>query len=326
MKQKIIIIGALVLLLVLTGYMVKDFFSSSPSGENPYDLKLDSLRIADTTAPLFEETARYSPLMSDIHCIATDKSGNIYVGGTDTLQLMDPKGKSVKLILLKGNYTSLCIDDRNMIIAGMQDHIRMIDPVSMEAKDWDSPGTDTYLTSVAVHGDDIYAADFGSKSIIRYNRSGKVIRRIGQKDPQSGVPGIILPSPYFDVAATPEGNIWAVNAGRHQLEKYDPDGNLLISWGTPSMGIKGFCGCCNPSHFTLLPDGSFITAEKGIERIKLYDKDGNFECIVASPDSFEEGTTGLDLAIDRSGQILVLDPMQTKIRVFRLKNTISNSH
>ena len=41
--------------------------------------------------------------------------------------------------------------------------------------------------------------------------------------------------------------------------------------------------------------------------------------VVATPDSFNEGTKGLDLAVDSKDRILVLDPERNQVRVFVLK-------
>jgi hypothetical protein len=68
-----------------------------------------------------------------------------------------------------------------------------------------------------------------------------------------------------------------------------------------------------------MEDGSFITAEKGIVRVKKYDSQGNFECAIAGPDAFEEASTGLDIAINKKNQILVLEPDASKVHIFILK-------
>jgi hypothetical protein len=82
------------------------------------------------------------------------------------------------------------------------------------------------------------------------------------------------------------------------------------------MTLDGFCGCCNPSHLALTPDGKFITSEKGLPRVKVYDRAGRFECVVAGPDRFARDTVGLDVAVDSTGRILVLDPAAGAVRVF----------
>ncbi|MBM3243119.1 hypothetical protein FJZ31_43220, partial [Candidatus Poribacteria bacterium] len=54
----------------------------------------------------------------------------------------------------------------------------------------------------------------------------------------------------------------------------------LVGLGYLSMDIDGFCGCCNPVNFAMLPDGRFVTCEKGLPRVKIYDADGTFSGVV----------------------------------------------
>ena len=85
------------------------------------------------------------------------------------------------------------------------------------------------------------------------------------------------------------------------------------------MQLEGFSGCCNPSNIAMLSDGSFVTSEKGIERVKIHTPSGEFKTVVASPDMFEEGTRGIDLAVDSKDRIYVLDPVKKLIRIFEKK-------
>jgi hypothetical protein len=50
--------------------------------------------------------------------------------------------------------------------------------------------------------------------------------------------------------------------------------------------------------------------------VKVYNPDGTLVGLVAGPDSFEEMTVGLDLAVDSSDRILVLDPKKRAVRIF----------
>ena len=158
----------------------------------------------------------------------------------------------------------------------------------------------------------IYSVAFG----VCFSTTAMVARRIGEKDPERKIPGFIVPSPFFDVGISPSGDLWVANPGRYELEKYSPEGSLLSHWGESSMALEGFAGCCNPSHFAFLSDGSFVTSEKGIVRVKICYPDGRFRYLVAGPESFEERTKGLDLAVDCRGRILVLDPYKHLVHIF----------
>ena len=100
--------------------------------------------------------------------------------------------------------------------------------------------------------------------IWKYDKNGNLIGEIGKKNLKKDIPGFIIPSPYFDVNIDPDGFLWTANTGRHSLENYTSDGSFRTSWGNPSMELEGFAGCCNPSHFAILKNGSFVTSEKGI--------------------------------------------------------------
>jgi len=119
----------------------------------------------------------------------------------------------------------------------------------------------------------------------------------------------------------PDGFLWAANTGRHSLENYTLDGDFRSSWGESGMEIQGFSGCCNPSHFVILEDGSFVTSEKGLPRVKLYNRIGDLISVVAPTERFLEGTVGLDLAVDSAQKIYVLDPLQKLVRIFAKKES-----
>ena len=150
--------------------------------------------------------------------------------------------------------------------------------------------------------------------------AGKAARPDRQARPVAGIPGFIVPSPYFDVAVAPDGLLRVVNPGAHRVEAYTFDGHLELSWGKRGMGIGDFCGCCNPSNIAILPDGRVVTAEKGIPRVKVYSASGSSSAWwpgrkcwrpTSRPPSKPATSSRLhpvDLAVDSRARILVLDP------------------
>jgi hypothetical protein len=321
MKQKIVIISALVLLFALVAYMVRDFYFSSPDPTNPYEFELKSVRTGDTALVAYSETRQIRTTLDEIHGLATDVSGRIYVAGMAAVEIFEPSGKPVNKFRVAGVAQCIAVDEKGNLILGMQDHIEIWNNSGRQVSKWTSLGADALVTSIAARGNDIFVADAGQKVVYHFDRKGKLINKIGLKDPATGVPGFIIPGPFFDLSITRDGNLWVVNPGRHSFEKYTFDGTLLASWGKTSMAMEGFCGCCNPSNFAMLHDSLFVTSEKAIERIKVYNPDGSFRCVVAAPDQFAPGTKGLDLAVDNLNRILVLDPVKKRIRIFELKKS-----
>jgi len=113
--------------------------------------------------------------------------------------------------------------------------------------------------------------------------------------------------------------LWVVNPGMHSLENYTEEGNLREHWNNTSMMTEGFSGCCNPAHFTFLPDGRFVTSEKGLVRVKTYKPSGEFEGVVGPPVKFAEEGKAPDIATDAAGNVYALDFDKKMIRVFEKK-------
>ncbi len=317
MKHRIVIIIALILLLAVIGFMARDLFFGKPeAGRNPYEYDLGSLKKSDTSLNHYEEVLQFATGTDEFHGIAVDQSDRIFVAGKNILKIFDNRGNPLSGFKFEGTADCIALDVAGNVYLGFGDHIEVFDLQGKLQKKWTPGNRESVITSIAISPQNVYAADAGMKVVHRYDRSGKLLNQIGQKDPENNIPGFIIPSPYFDVCIGREGELWVANTGRHELEQFSPDGQLITSWGKPSMTIEGFCGCCNPSHFTILSDGSFVTSEKGIERIKVYSPSGTLSSVVATPDNFEEGTRGLDLAVDSRDRILVLDPVKKKVRVF----------
>jgi hypothetical protein len=319
MKQKIILIAAIVLLLALVAFMVKDFFFSTPENANPYEFGLNSVRRGDTSKAAYSETGQIKTSLEEIHGVTTNKSGKIYVAGKDGVEIFHQSGKVESGFKIEGTAQCISINENGNLLLGIADHLEIWNSAGKQLFKWPSFGTDAVITSIATRGSDVFVADAGQKVVYHCDLKGNLVNKIGLKDPEAGVPGFIIPSPYFDLGVTKDGFLWVVNPGRHSFEKYNSDGQLLASWGKASMAMEGFCGCCNPTNFAFLNDSLFVTSEKAIERIKIYNHDGSFRCLVATPDQFKPGTKGLDLAVDNQNRILVLDPVKKLVRIFEPK-------
>jgi len=322
MKRKIILSGALILLLAVILFMAWDMFLNKPNaGVNPYQYDLKSFKTADTSLIRYVEVQQIIPGLDSLHGIATDRSDRIFICAENGVEIFDHNGRVESEFAVQGTANCLFADTNDHIYLGMQDHVEIFTRTGTQLMKWKSCGNDAIITSIAVRGMDAFLADAGNKVVYQYDLKGNILKKIGIKDPARNIPGFVVPSPYFDLGIGIDRALWVVNPGRHHFEKYNQDGDLISQWGKSSMAMEGFCGCCNPSNFAILPDGSFVTSEKGIERVKVIGPDGAFKCVVAGASSFIEGTKGLDIAVNSVGNILVLDPEKNMIRIFALKKT-----
>jgi hypothetical protein len=261
--------------------------------------------------------------------IAVDSGRNIYVAGDSGLRTFGAGGDLLGDVELADAPRCLTVSGDDRIYIGMKEHVEVYDGTGKRLASWASLGNEAVLTSIAVAETDVFVADAGNRIVVHYDDGGKVINRIGARDEQRNIPGFVIPSPYFDVAVAPDGLLRVVNPGRLRIEAYTFDGDLEFWWGEFSSGIEGFTGCCNPVNFAMLDDGSFVTCEKGLVRVKVYDPAGAFVGVVAGPEQLVQGGTaricyfpaqcqagGFDVAVDNTGRVLVLDAIKNVVRIF----------
>ncbi len=287
--------------------------------ENPFEYDIERFKQSDTELVHYSEVGRIPLELQNVFGVSIGPDDRIYVSGDSSILIFEKDGILHSEIPMKDPVFCLSIDRNHDLYLGMADHVEVYGRNGRRKASWESLGEEAVITSIAVAKESVFVADAGDLIVWKFDKSGNRLKRIGEKDEARDIPGFIIPSPFFDVAIDPDGFLWVANTGRHSLENYTQDGDFRTSWGEFSMEIEGFSGCCNPSHFIILEDGSFVTSEKGIARVKVYNRIGNLVSVVAPPDKFIEGTVGLDLAVDSSLRIFVLDPLQKLVRIFEKK-------
>jgi len=283
---------------------------------NPYEYSVESFKVFDPALLSHSETMQIPLCFEDVYGIAVDDDGYIYVSGDGTILIMDNEGETKSSFKTDKTALSIDVSPDGLIYLGMSGQIDLYSSAGAMISRWDAPDEESLFTSVKVAGEFVYAADAGKRIVRKFDANWNEVLEIAKKDESKDIPGCIIPGRFFDVDVDSDSFLWVVNPGRHSLENYTPEGDIRTSWGDYSMKIEGFCGCCNPSHISILEDGSFITSEKGIPRVKVYNRHGGLESVVAGPDQFLEGTEGLDIATDSYGRVYILDPMKMAVRIF----------
>jgi len=176
---------------------------------------------------------------------------------------------------------------------------------------WGPYDDEAIITSISVNKDYVVFADAGNLLVFVLNKSGALKSIVGHPGNQ-----FIIPSPYFDVALTKEDTLVIANTGKRNIEFRTIDGSLVRSIGEEGDSLQFFCGCCNPSHFAFSPDGNIVTAEKGVNRIKIIDPTGELVEPVAQPDNFR-ASIPVDLAISDDGLIYAANRYNSVLYVFK---------
>jgi sugar lactone lactonase YvrE len=317
------ILSGVIIIVSLAGILyfgIKAVYENSQrSQDNPFEYDIENFKKSGADLIEYSEVQQIATNMQNVYGIAVGADDKIYVSGDTQVQIFNRTGELQSTFNTTFPVHCLSLDENDDLYLGMNDHLEVYDNKGGKKAHWESLGEEAIITSIAVSRDYVFVADAGNHIVWKFDKSGKKEKRIGDKNEAKDIPGYVIPSPFFDVAIDPDGFLWVANTGRHSLENYTLDGDLRTAWGEFSMEIEGFCGCCNPSHFVILEDGSFVTSEKGIARVKVYNRLGNLDSVVAGPDQFQEGTKGLDLAWDSSQRIYVLDPPRKAVRIFTKK-------
>ena len=293
-----------------------------------YHKEVEALRRVDLVLILYEEVVQIEPGLKKVWDMTVDSEGRLHLVGDRAIRALNASGHRLGRIALDDSPRCITLDAAGRMYVGLTRHVEIYEPDGTRLARWDALHQDTLLTSIAVSDDRVFLADAGNRLIWRCDGSGKVLGRIEGE--------FVVPSPYFDLATSPDGHLKVANPGKHRVETYTLDGEFVSHWGKFSRDVQDFFGCCNPINMALLPDGRFIVAEKGIPRVKIHDAEGGFECVVAAPasfprkgkscssdDPFSGRTRGLDVAVDPEGRVLVYDPDRNLVRAFARKRSES---
>jgi hypothetical protein len=285
-----------------------------------YDARIAAVGVIDPAQIRYREGQPLVPAgLAALRAIAVGPDDRIYAGGGRDLVALSPQGDTLRRQTLDGDISCLAVDATGRLYAGLGAAVHAFDAAGRPTATFVGIGTNAIITSLAAIGDDIFAADARSRTVLRYGPDGVLKNTISGQQGQPEERGFIVPSPFFDLMAGQGDTLWVVNPGRHRLEEYAFTGERIGAWPERAgMGLENFCGCCNPIHVARLADGSVVTSEKGLPRVKVYAARGAFTGVVAAPNQIEEGA-GLDLAVDSKDRILVADAVRLRIRVFERK-------
>ncbi len=243
-----------------------------------------------------------------LKAVSVSTSGNIYAGGDSFVSCYSSDLRRVWSLKTSSPVTAIA-NWGDSIYASTIDLILVIGSDGTLKDEWGPFEDKSFITSVASNRNHVVYGDAGNKMVVLLDKQGRVIRITGQGDGQ-----FVIPSPYFDVALGTNDTLFVANTGHRRIETRSPDGKIISMFGEPGMAPEAFCGCCNPAHFIVTPEG-FVTAEKGINRIKIMGKEGQFIEFVSSRNKFVSSVP-LDLASADSTSIYAANPSDSRIYIF----------
>lgn len=294
----------IVIILVFVSYIVIDV-----ALKDERIIKSDSAKDSTQIQDNWYVSKVIEPVQGKLKAVAVNARGNIILGGESFVACFDSNYKMIWNKPTNNPVTALSAEGTTIYAATLET-ILVLNGKGVITEEWGPFGDKAIITSVTANRDYVAFADAGNKIIIVLDKKGLVKSMIGN----SGEP-FVLPSAYFDVAAGNNDTLYIANPGNRRVETRTTDGALLGYFGVPGTAPDAFCGCCNPAHFTHIPQG-FVTAEKGINRIKILNKKGEFVEFVSSVNKFISSIP-LDVASIDGRIIYAANPADSKLYEFR---------
>jgi hypothetical protein len=306
MNKKLVSFFSVLIILVFIGYIVydsvrPDVTSTAGSKNSDADVLKDSWKVSNEIK--VKEGA--------LKAVSVSRTGKIYLGGDSFVSCYDKDLKLLWNLKTPAPVTSLYFFN-DTIFASTMEMILVINTGGEIKNEWGPFEDNSIITSVSANESFVAFADAGNRMLFILDKGGEVKKLIGQNDGQ-----FIVPSPYFDVALSTGNNLFVANTGQRRVESRSIDGEIHGYFGEPGTAPEAFCGCCNPAHFILIPDG-FVTAEKGINRIKILNSKGEFVEFVSSKNDFV-APVPLDLASADGNTIYAANPADSKLYIFTRK-------
>jgi hypothetical protein len=306
MNKKWATFSLILIILVFLGYIVLDIASRKEKVSGNATM-IDTSGIPDQ----WIVSKVFRPGLGKLKAVAASADGNIILGGESFVSCYNSDLDKLWAIRTEKPVTAVSVSG-DTIFAATIETILEISGKGYLISEWGPFEDSTIITSVSANKALIVFADAGNRIVTILNKKGDVRKMIGT----SGE-AFIVPSPYFDVVLADDNTFYVANPGKSRIELRNIDGTIISFFGESGTAPGAFCGCCNPAHFTMIP-GGFVTAEKGINRIKILNEKGEFIEYVSSVNHFSRPQP-LDIASPDGKTIYGANTADSKLYVFKRK-------
>lgn len=304
MNKKLTALFSLVIILAFIGYII---FDATKDSEKNVAAETSGDTVYNDNWTLFREIQIQG---EDLSSVAVSEDGLIFLGGDSFVKSLNTDLTELWNLIPESKITSIAVSG-DTVFATTTETILLVSTSGKLLAEWGPYEGNSIITSVSAGKSHIAIADAGNKRVFILKKNGEMHSMMGQSEEQ-----FVIPSSYFDVAFSGD-NLFAANTGHRRIETWTPDGKKLSQFGEPGTAPGAFCGCCNPAHFAVIPQG-FVTAEKGINRIKILDRNGDFVEFVSSNNEFIPSIP-LDVASSDGKTVYAANSANNTLYIFKRK-------
>ena len=247
-----------------------------------------------------------------LRSIAVDGRNRLYAVGDSELKIFDPDGRVQRRWPTSKPGYAVAVAADGSVYVGQAGQVEIFDGEGRLADRWSDAERLGRVTAIGFLGSSVLIGDANDRAIRRYETGGKFLNNIGKNNRMQG---FLIPNGVVQFGVDDHGVIHAANPGKHRVERYTPDGQLLGHFGRfDGNDPAGFGGCCNPTNVAVAGGRIYVT-EKADPRAKLYSLDGTFIAVVASH-VFDINCKNMDIAVDSRGRVYVTDTVRLEVLAF----------
>lgn len=247
--------------------------------------------------------------------IAVDDGDRLYAAGDAEIRVFEQEALASRWATA-GPVHTVAIARDGRVFAGESRQIEIFDRSGRLLDAWRDAERLGRVSAIGFSRGDVLAGDSHGRAIRRFDAGGRFLNDIGRNNRTQG---FVVPNGVVDFGIDRAGIVHAANPGKHRVERYTPEGELLGHigrFGGPDPA--GFSGCCNPTNVCVAYDGSALrvyTTEKAGPRVKVHDAAGALLAVVAET-GFDPNCKNMDVAVDSRGVVHVVDTVRLEIRTF----------
>jgi len=122
-----------------------------------------------------------------------------------------------------------------------------------------------------------------------------------------------------EVAIDAQGNVYIIDGGNHRVQKFDKDGNFILTWGSQGPGDGQFLFQVPPAHYGSIAvdkDG-YVYVTDHFNRVQKFDGNGKF-LMKFGDTGYADGKfyTLYGVAVDDQGNVYTADWTKYEIQEF----------
>lgn len=261
----------------------------------------------------FRHAASISGFAGPVRSLCIGAGGRLYVSDGANIRSYDSPGRPAASYTASRPVCAVAVASNGSVYAGEAGQVEIFDGSGRIVGTWRNLGALGEITAIGFFGRDVFLGDAAGRCILRCDRAGRVLGRIGANGPLGG---FHIPNGIIDFDIDAEGVIHAANPGKHRVERYSRDGELLGHVGRfDGQDPAGFGGCCNPTNAALGHSGRIYVTEKADARAKVLDRNGKLLAVIGEG-MFHPASKNMTIAIDTRGCVYVADAARRRVVIF----------